>query len=207
VGLSGLITVENPVIFFGLLQVIFFDFGCIHAYALYKTDSWSEPESFLHEFAFTLYLGLLGAVGFLIVFLLLNRQGYALMFTASALFFLVPFMVLKCFDFMLMIPAEVYPKWYYPTGEIEEIPDDFLEDSSIVIVELRMQKTNAPDSEFVKSRSKLPLKMELGRFFPVFLDAFNDRNPGSQIHFMDENKEPYAWNFYIQPKWYQNNSA
>jgi hypothetical protein len=204
IGLTGLATVERPLLFFAVLQTVFFIFGCIHAFALYRTDSWSEPESFIHEFIFTLYLTLVGAFGFLVVFMVCNKQGYSIVFASAVVFFLIPFLIMKCFDFLLMIPDEVYPKWYYPVGQGEiEIPDELLEDSSIVIVEFRMQKSNDADSELIHSRSKLPLKIELGKFFPVFLDAYNDKNPGNQIQFVDANKEPYAWNFYIEPKWWQ----
>lgn len=203
-GLSGFMTIENPLAFFVALQVAFFAFGCVHAFAIYGLNSWTEPDSFLREFLFTIYIAVLGSFGFLIVFALTNRQGYMLVFTASSIFFLIPFMVLKCFDMMVAIPGEVYPKWYYPVGMGEiEIPDELLDDSSIVIVEFRMRKNSDDHAEIIHSRSKLPLKMELGKFFPVFLDQYNDRNPGNQIQFIDEKKEPHAWNFYIEPKWWQ----
>ena len=69
-----------------------------------------------------------------------------------------------------------------------------------------MTKNNESETEenLIKSRSKLPVKIELGKFFPVFLDQYNDRNPGNMIQFLDETKQPFGWNFYIKPKkWWQ----
>jgi len=204
IGLSGLIAVADASYFFMGLQGAILVLGIIHVIALYRLNSWSAQDSLWQELVFTLYINMLGALIFLLVFSKLNKQGYALLFTTSFIFFLIPFLVVKCFDFMLNIPDEVYPMWYFPAGEVDlEIPEDVMDDESIIVVEFQMAQSVDENSEMVKSRSKLPLKLEFGRFFPIFLDQFNDRNPGSQIAFLDADKQPYGWNFYIKPKWYQ----
>jgi hypothetical protein len=205
IGLTGLMNIGNAPGFFMGLQLGIFVFGLIHAATLYRLNSWTAQESFLHEFIFTLYIAMLGALVFLVVFAHFNKQGYALLFTSSFVFFLVPFLVAKCFDYMLMIPEEVYPKWYFPAGEVDlDLPDEVMEENSIIVVEFQMTRNDGPDQDIVKSRSKLPLKIEFTRFFPIFLDQYNDRNPGTQIQFLDEAKQPHGWNFYIKPKWYQS---
>lgn len=205
IGLTGLVNIESAPGFYRGLQTVIFIFGVVHALTLYRLNSWSAQESFLHEFVFTLYITLLGALAFLLVFGHFNKQSYGLLFSSAFVFFLVPFLIAKCFDFMLMIPDEVYPLWYFPSGEVDlDIPEDVMDDESIIVVEFQMAKAKDIDSDIIKSRSKLPLKLELSRFFPIFLDQYNDRNPGTQIQFMDENKQPYGWNFYIKPKWYQS---
>ncbi len=205
IGLTGLINIESASGFLVKLQIAVFVIGIIHALTLYKLNSWSTQESFWHEFVFSLYITMLGAFAFLLVFNHFNKQDYALPFTSAFIFFLVPFMVAKCFDYMLMIPEEVYPKWYFPAGEVDlDIPEDVMDDESIIVVEFQMARDAGEDSDMIKSRSKLPLKLEFGRFFPIFLDQYNDRNAGTQIRFVDENKEAYGWNFYIKPKWYQS---
>jgi hypothetical protein len=204
-GLTGLITINSASSFFMGLQAAVFVLGIVHVFALYRLNSWSEQESLWQELVFTLYVAMLGAFIFLILFNVLNKHGYAVLFTSSFIFFLVPFLVVKCFDFMLMIPAEVYPMWYFPAGEVDlEIPEDVMDDESIIVVEFQMARALSDDAETIKSRSKLPLKLEFGRFFPIFLDQYNDRNAGTQIEFLDGSKQPYGWNFYIKPKWYQS---
>jgi hypothetical protein len=204
IGLTGLIAIDSASNFFMGPQAGILVLGIIHVATLYSLNSWSEQDSLWHELVFTLYITMLGALIFLLVFSRFNRQGYALIFTSGFILFLVPFLVVKCFDFMVMIPEEVYPMWYFPAGEVDlEIPEDVMDDESIIVVEFQMARALAEDSELIKSRSKMPLKLEFGRFFPVFLDQYNDRNAGTQIEFFDENKQPYGWNFYIKPKWYQ----
>jgi len=205
IGLTGLMSIGSAPGFFIGLQVAIFVFGLIHAFTLYRLNSWSTTESFLHEFIFTLYISVLGALAFFIVFAHFNKPLYALLFSSGFLLFLVPFLVAKCFDFMLMIPEPVYPKWYFPPGEIDlDLPDDVMEENSIIVVEFQIARADGPDQDIVKSRSKLPLKIEFTRFFPIFLDQYNDRNPGTQIQYLDEAKQPQGWNFYIKPKWYQS---
>ena len=204
-GLTGLMSIGSAPGFFMGIQSVVLVFGIIHAATLYRLNSWSEQEAFLHEFLFTLYIAFLGAFAFFMVFAHFNKPMYALLFSSGFLLFLVPFLVSKCFDFMLMIPDAVYPKWYFPAGEIDlDLPDDVMEESSIIVVEFQMARNDAPDADIIKSRSKLPLKLEFSRFFPIFLDQYNDRNPGTQIQFLDETKQPYGWNFYVKPKWYQS---
>ncbi len=205
IGLSGLVAIDSASKFFMGLQAGIVVLGIIHVATLYRLNSWSEQESLWHELVFTLYITMLGALAFVVVFNHFNKQGYALLFTSSFILFLVPFLVVKCFDFMLMIPEEVYPMWYFPSGEVDlEIPEDAMDDESIIVVEFQMARALDENAELIKSRSKLPLKLEFGRFFPIFLDQYNDRNAGTQIEFLDENKQPYGWNFYIKPKWYQS---
>ncbi|MDX2002100.1 MAG: TssN family type VI secretion system protein [Chitinophagales bacterium] len=199
-GLTGLMESVSPVSLHGGLQILCFAVGAIYAATLYKLNSWPEPESFWREALFTLYLAVLGAVGFLFVFTLLNKEGYALVLSGAFLLFLIPFLIMKCFDLMIAIPMKEYTKWYFPVGHDEIIiPDEYLDDANIVVVEFRMLRATE-DDEVIKSRSKLPLKMDLGTFFPVFLEQYNDRNPGKAIQFMDAAKQGQAWNFYVQPK-------
>jgi len=118
IGLTGLINIESAPGFFMILQLGVFLLGLLHSVTLYKLNSWTEQESFLHEFIFTLYIAMLGALAFLLVFAHFNKQGYALVFSSAFIFFLVPFLVSKCFDFMLMIPDAVYPNGTSPAVKL-----------------------------------------------------------------------------------------
>lgn len=204
-GLTSLITITDATGFLMWLQVGAFAAGLIHALSLYRLNSWSQQESFWHEFVFTMYVTMLGALAFVLVFAHFDKHGYGLLYASAFIFFLLPFMVAKSFDYMLLIPEDVYPMWYFPAGEIDlDIPEDVMDDESIIVVEFQMAKSTAEDAEIIKSRSKLPLKLEFGRFFPIFLDQYNDRNAGTQIEFKDAAKQHYGWNFYIKRKWYQS---
>jgi len=46
-----------------------------------------------------------------------------------------------------------------------------MEESSIIVVEFQMARTDEPDADIIKSRSKLPLKLEFSRFFLSFLTS------------------------------------
>lgn len=204
IGLSGLFSTIKPLKLYVLLQCLVLILGGVHAYSLLKLDKWNEHESFVHELIFTIYVAIIGALAFIVVFSLCEDKGYALLFTSSILLFVVPFFVVKCFDFMLQIPEVVYPKWYFPIGQpAVELPEELFEDTSVAIVEFRMKQNAELDSEVIKSRTRLPLKTELSKFFPVFLEEFNDRNPGRKIQYLDEKNEAIGWNFYIHPKWWQ----
>ncbi|HWB62837.1 MAG TPA: TssN family type VI secretion system protein, partial [Chitinophagales bacterium] len=63
-GLTGLISIQEPITMFLLLQGAFLLFGALHAFSLYKLNSWSTQESFWHEFVFTLYIAIVGALAF-----------------------------------------------------------------------------------------------------------------------------------------------
>ncbi len=204
IGLSGLMKIENPLKLFIALQVGSTLLGIIHAFTLYRLNAWNDRDSFVHELVFTLYVSALAALSFIVVFSLCNQMGYVLIFSGSIIFFLVPFLVLKCYEFMIQIPEEVYTKWFYPIGQGEnDLPEELLDDTNVVIIEFRMLQNTNEDSELIKSRSRLPLKIEFSKFFPAFLEQFNDRNPGRKIQFMDANNEPHGWNFYLLPKWWQ----
>lgn len=201
-GLTGLSSKVQPLKVYIGLQTGITLLGAIHAIALYKLSAW-QKDSFLHELIFTLYITVVSALAFVIVYSLCNNTGYSLIFSTAIILFIVPFLIGKTFEYLVAIPEEVYPKWFYPVNGDNDLPEELLEDTNVVIVEFRMLQTDKENSEVIKSRSKLPLKIEFSRFFPAFIDAFNDKNPGRRIEYIDTNKQPHGWNFYLLPKWYQ----
>ncbi|MDY8138340.1 TssN family type VI secretion system protein [Aquimarina sp. 2201CG5-10] len=184
-------------------QIIFLILGCIHVIALRKVfpDLSENFSDFWTEFLYTIVITCLGLITFIMV-VGIYKPEYQYIFTASALWFVIPFMVVKLYEFAISIPVSVYKKWFYPIDKkIKDPSDEELQNPLVISFEFNKGKNLDELSNF---RLKAPEKMEFGKLFYFFINDYNDRHPEGEIKFLDDKNNPYGWIFYTKPKWYKS---
>lgn len=118
----------------------------------------------------------------------------------SALFFLMPTMCYVLFETAISIPARLHKRWFYPVNS--KYPAPHASDMrNIIILNFVFQKKE-DDRHIINFKVKAPRAFEFGRLFYYFINDYNEKNPNSQIHYLDNKGEPYGWYFYSKPKWF-----
>jgi hypothetical protein len=207
ISLESFTAFRDPFSLYFYNQLCFLLLGAFHTFLLTKLIGIEENESFIPELAFTLYVAFLGgaiiAAG--LVFLNHGANGrYAPIFASSLFALIIPWLFYRTYIFLVWIPAPLYKKWYYPVGEEVDISDDMFEDKNIVVLKYSIQRTAANAKDIIDLRMRAPLRIELGKFFRIGIDNNNEGDAGRPIEFCDEFSQPFGWNFYIRPKWYQS---
>lgn len=182
-------------------QIVFLLLGILHIYVLRKffSDLSEKPTNFWGEFLYTIASTCIGLTTFMMV-VEIYKPSYKYIFAASVLLFIIPFMVLKLYEFAISIPLPVFKKWYYPINEnIKDPKEDEMQNP--LVISFEFNKGHQED-EYSNFRLKAPENMEFGRLFYFFMNDYNDRHPESLIQFMDKSNNPYGWLFYKKPKWY-----
>ncbi len=186
---------------FFAFQFIFLLLGILHFYVsreYFETLS-EKTSSFWSEFLFTVALSCIALIAFFFI-TNLYKPEYKFVFLGSALWFLVPILVIKTYEFAMTIPLPVYKKWYYPVGKnIKDPKDEELINPQVISFEFHKDEKT---SELTNFRLKAPEKMEFGRLFYFFINDYNDRHPESKIAYLDSKNEPHGWIFYKKPSWY-----
>jgi hypothetical protein len=160
-----------------------------------------QPDkAFLPDLIFTVLVLLLGAIVFMLVYRMVNREGLELPMMMSLLLFIVPLFVWQTFQMALAIPPKVLNQWYYPVHEPREDPDE-TKLKNMLLISFEFQKTGI-DPYFTNFRARAPVDMELGELFYYFINDYNERHPNGQINFTNGTGKPYGWMFYKKPKWY-----
>ena len=192
---------ESPVILILALQSYFLVIGILHAHYLYTTQDWPDgSETLGAEFLFTLFLSILGAIPFLIVFHMVNRNGFQYLMAGSILFFMIPWLFYLTFRKALAIPVKILYQWYYPVNaELEEPEDSKLK--NLLVISFEFQK-RASDSHLTNFRAKAPLDMDFGELFYYFINDYNERHKDSRIQYLSAEGNPDGWIFYKRPRWY-----
>lgn len=192
---------DTPLNSFIGIQVLFLILGLLHLYVLnkYFSDLTESDSSFFSELLFTIVILLIGLIAYMNV---VNRfrPSFSFMFLSAGLFFLIPFLFNKLYQFAFSIPVPVFKKWKYPLeSDIKDPTSKELTNPAVISFEF--QKTNE-DKEVTNFRIKAPENMEFGKLFYFFINDYNERHPESTIEFLDESsQEPYEWNFYFKPNW------
>ncbi len=192
---------DIPLRTFIAFQVIFLLMGILHVYICRNYfEMLSEKQgSFWSEFVFTIALNCIALIGFVYIVNMFKPE-YTFMFLGAAIWFVVPIMVIKTYEFAMSIPLPIYKKWFYPVGKhIKDPNDDELTNPHVISFEFHKDEKTSELSNF---RLKAPEKMEFGRLFYFFINDYNDRHPENKIVFLDENNEPNGWIFFRKPRWY-----
>ncbi|PZP51088.1 MAG: hypothetical protein DI598_04090 [Pseudopedobacter saltans] len=193
---------SNYTILFISLQVISLLWGIANRYALPKYMKWHSETTFGLDVLYSVAVGTLGAIAFILVYRIVNKENMELYLSFAFLTFPLPILVLQTFRKAIEIPPKVFKLWYYPVHQQEaRFPDDKLLKNMLVIsFEFKKQEQ---DSHYTNFRAKAPVDMELGELFYYFINDYNDRHPQEKIIFKDKNLgAPYGWLFYKKPKWY-----
>ncbi len=205
-GLTALLSNEKvlddiPLNSFIGFQIIFLIFGGLHVLALRKffPDLNEKTTSFWLEFLYTVVTVCLGLISFIYVVGIFKPE-YKYIFTASAICFVVPFMLVKLYEFSISIPVPVYKKWFYPIDKkVKDPKDEELINPLVISFEFNKGKNLDEISNF---RLKAPEKMEFGKLFYFFINDYNERHPGGEIKFLDDQNNPFGWIFHTKPNWF-----
>lgn len=129
-----------------------------------------------------------------------RELDYMFFFLGTSLVFLIPTLCYTLFRTAISIPAKLHKRWFYPTNSRYPAPH-ISEMRNVIIVNLVFTK-KADDTTIINFKVKAPRAFEFGRLFYYFINDYNEKNPNSQIHYLDEKNQPYGWYFYSKPKWF-----
>jgi hypothetical protein len=192
--------VETGTLFIGL-QVWFLGLGIAHYYGMHRYLQWTgEKGGFGLELLFSLVCCLFGAIGFVLLYRVVNREGLQWSMAAASLFFLLPLFFFQTFSKAMVIPPKIVQEWFYPVQQgIEDPEDGKLKNMLVISFEFRKQTA---DPHYTNFRAKAPVDMEFGQLFYFFINDYNERHPNGRIHFIGDTGEPHGWIFYKKPRWH-----
>ena len=182
-------------------QIIFCLLGILHVYVLRKVfpNLKTKQTDFWSEFLYSIVTTCLGLISFIWV-VELFKPAYKYIFTASAIWFLIPLLIVKLYEFAISVPVPVYRKWKYPIDiKVKEPKNEDLINPLVISFEFNKSENLEEVTNF---RLKAPEKMEFGTLFYFFINDYNERHPQEEIEFLDQNKNPYGWIFYTKPRFF-----
>lgn len=187
--------------FYLLYQAYFLLLGMAHVHWMQEYLKWSgNGKALWSELLFTIIAGMLGSIGFLIVYRFFSPDGLEYNMATSIICFLIPWFVNQTFLSVMAIPASILKQWYYPVSEeIEEPDEDKLK--NLLVISFVFQK-QISDPHYTNFRAKAPVDMEMGELFYYFINDYNERHPHDKIEFINDSGEPYGWVFYKKPPFY-----
>lgn len=189
--------------FFGF-QFMFLGLGSLHLFILrkYFSELSKNKKHFFSEFLFTIAFLLIGLIAFHNV-VGRFRAPFSLIFMASSIFFLIPLLFYKLYEFALQIPVPIYNQWLYPVGENIKDPTK-KELQNPLVISFEFQK-KPDENDITNFRVKAPENMEFGKLFYFFINDYNEKHPESKIDFLkSDNQEPHGWIFYYKPNWWSS---
>lgn len=185
--------------FFMLYQFYFLLLGAVHIYSIRQHIKWSGKGALWPELLFTLNIGVIGSIVFLLIYRRLNPEGLVFDMATSIIFFTVPWFISQTFQKAIAIPAKILKQWFYPVNyEIAEPDEKKLKHLLVISFEFQKQVS---DAHYTNFRARAPVDMELGELFYYFVNDYNERHPHSKIQYIDNEGEPQGWIFYKKPKW------
>lgn len=208
VGLFGISPTYDIFNRFLWIESLFFLYGILCIWALFSIFDWPGRESFFPEFLFVLYVACIGMIGFITCFSLVSRliakaDQPILVYARSGVAFLLPFLILKTYDYLALVPARRYRAFYIGGRKAPQI--NFRGNNLLVymVVYPSFPERRHPP---VIQRTRLPVNSSIRDFFLNFLQDYNADNPLSQIQHQltDEEGNPLGWIFRTgvrQNKW------
>lgn len=178
---------------FAILLVLVLAMGVGHLFILYKHLTWADKNAFTQEFLFTFGLSLSFALFWYVCSKRLFPQE-EVYYAYANLIFTLPFLALKCFDYIALIPQEKFKKWYYP---LQGLPDfETPHHETILRFYIDLHKTEeAPFATTYEVQSMVG--MRLGDFFYYWLEENNSSHKEKQITVVDAEGKPYGWLFIL----------
>jgi len=185
-----------------MAMVIFLVLGALHVYLLSQWFEHLFENRSAKAIGFTLLISLLAALAIIFLYHKVAQDLSKGVGMATALVgFLFPIFVSRVYQNYLEIPLKEYKKWYYPVGQ--PLPDmDLLDLSRVLVIQFEFTK-KVNETAFTNFRAKAPNAMLFGELFFIFLNDYNDRNPGSPVEYLSPEGVPYGWLFYKKSPWYK----
>lgn len=189
---------KNQQFYYLLYQAYFLLLGIVHVYWMKEHLKWSgNRKAFWSELLFTMITGVLGSIGFILVYRFFNYDGLEFIMATSIICFIIPWFVNKTFVSALEIPPSLLKQWFYPVSEeIEEPDEDKLKNLLVISFVFQKQIIDPHETNF---RAKAPVDMEMGELFYYFINDYNERHPHDKIEYINDSGEPYGWVFYKKP--------
>lgn len=182
-------------------EILLFGLGVLHLYVMRKffPDLSSDKSEFFPEFLFTLAYACLGLIAFVQI---VNRfrSPFSYVFMSATLWFIIPTLVYKMYEFAMQIAVPIYKSWIFPLGkDIKDPTKDELSNPSVISFEF--SKT-FDETDITNFRIKAPQAMEFGKLFYFFIIDYNERHPESKIEFTEQDSIPSEWVFHFKPNWW-----
>jgi len=198
---------QNLFTVFWAFALIFLVFGVIHLTLMHKKYFVTGPDSssriFIGELFFAMAVVLFAISVFSSLQYFLKDDGKSFLFypmMLSTIAFFIPVLVMQTFSAAYSIPPPAYNTWMYPENAINLPEDDPREKLLVMGFEIAKKETDAKRTFF---RAKAPEGIYLGDLYYFFLEDYNELQSETQIHFMDDENQPYEWLFRLRKKWYQ----
>lgn len=184
------------------LQVYMTVTGIAHLKVFYDVFKKFEAKKFWQEVVIA-FCVILFLAGFLVVITkYFDEIQYIFYLVSALLFFIIPMLCYQLFEYSVSIPVKLHKRWFYPLNDRYPTPKAS-EMRNIIILNLVFQKKE-DDEQIINFKVKAPKAIDYGRLFYYFINDYNEKNPNSQINFLDAKNQPYGWYFYTKPKWFSS---
>ncbi len=205
-GILGLLGLIDPASnFFGrywLAQGAIIIAGTVHAWLLFSIFDWPDRSSFLSESLFTLFINLSGAFIFILIYYLSVyfsefEGGQILKISTTLLVFIVPYFILRTYDYISMIPNRMFVAWPYPDGLPKKLD---LRKSNIIYIKVNLNSSCDPKrAKEINQRTRLPFNTRVGDFFHHFVTDYNKEGEYRPIECLNTDMEgnSIGWVFYV----------
>ncbi|WP_340199091.1 TssN family type VI secretion system protein [Ascidiimonas sp. W6] len=183
-------------------QVIFLILGVLHVLALRKffPDISENRTFFWTEFLYTIVVCGIGLISFMFVNDI-YKPAYTYIFTVAAIYFVIPFLIVKLYEFAVSVPVPIYKKWFYPIHQkVKDPKAEEFENPHVIFFEFNKGESQ---DEFSRFSLKAPERMEFGRLFYIFINDYNERHPEGMISYLDAHNNPNGWIFHTKPNWFK----
>lgn len=176
--------------------------GIVHLKVFHDYFKKFEVKKFIGDVLISINTTVFIAAFMVVISKYFNDGDYIFFIVSTLIFFILPTLCYKLFEYAISIPVKLHKRWFYPLNDKYPSPK-ISEMRNIIILNLVFQK-RANDNQIINFKVKAPRAIDFGRLFYYFINDYNEKNPNSQINFVDEKNQPYGWYFYTKPKWFSS---
>ena len=175
---------------FMLLMIFYLIAGIIYGWWLYNKMIWSKRDmfnnnndSFWIEFLFTLLIAISLILGMMVVLILTPVINHYKIYLLVFIYFIIPFMLFKGFDFYMQVPSRNFKvKWYFTKKMIRE--KDWPQDNMMWIeFEVNDRLNFKQVNKIISFRIEVPKVIDLGEIFRLGIRNYNHQ--GHDYSIMD----------------------
>ncbi|PZR22093.1 MAG: hypothetical protein DI539_06450 [Flavobacterium psychrophilum] len=174
--------------------------GSLHVYTFRGYFKRFDTKAIYKELAVVLVTTIFLSAFVIMIVVHFRELEYLIYTLGSLLFFIAPTLCYILFETAVSIPAKLHKRWFYPVNTKYPSPQA-ADMRNIIILNFVFQKKEN-DKDIINFKVKAPRAFEFGKLFYYFINDYNEKNPNSQIHYIDKKGEPYGWYFYSKPKWF-----
>lgn len=184
------------------LQVYFVIAGAVHLTFFHLYFKKFEAEQIYKEIFIALVTSIFLAAFLIMLVSHFQEFDYLIYTLGTLLFFLIPTFCYTLFQTAISIPAKLHKRWFYPVNTKYPSPQ-ISEMRNVIILNLVFHKKEN-DTQIINFKVKAPRAFDFGKLFYYFINDYNEKNPNSQIRYLDDRNQPFGWYFYTKPKWFSS---